>query len=852
MSTKPTTRTVPARLFTRPWARLGLGLTLSLVLAACGSSSGPGGGGSSVGYQNGGKTGVKPWKLVVTLGVDTPALVSGYLSDQQWLLPGSSSGFGPIERDRSNGEAQAGDGDTISLSGVQYAKGLGVHADSSVIFNTAGACTSFESSIGLDNEVRGQTEHGSVIFQVFGAGTDDRNVKLYDSGPMTGATATKAIKVDLKGYRTLTLTVDQNRNDAEGDASLWSDHADWADARVTCEVTPTPAPPTTSTRIQAEDFKVGDEGVGYHDNDEANQGGLYRPYEGVDIDRRSGVDGFDVGWSGAGEWLDYDVNVATAGSYSLKLRALTFRAGQQVEISVDGVRVLTPTLPLSGDRNTFQTTEAGSLNLSAGAHVLRVAYVGPDPATNLDWMEFTRVGGTPPTTPPVNPPVTPPVTPPAQGPSVSTTFTGSSEDFPNPERGFHGYASDLAGEPNGSLATQADLKFRLVRTYVRLDAFRNSPLSADWLSRLDQGFNRARSSGLKVVLRFAYNFPGQDDTPDGNYEKAYDANLNQVLRHIEQLKPILARNADVVAFWQAGFVGAWGEWHDSSNNLDSDGNKVIIRDALLAAIPEGQFLQMRYPNDMRTWYPQAPTEADAFTNRARIGIYNDCFLAGPGDTGTYNGLNDSLREYTKALSKVTPFGAETCDVGGVSNLRMSCPDILREGRDYSLTYLNVDFYRPFIDGWKAQGCYDEVSRSIGYRFRLTKASHPASVSRGSALPIQLSVSNDGWSRLFSARPVKVVLRNRATGQKVEATASGTDPRRWLQGSSTDVTLSVNVSSQAAAGSYDVLIGLPDAASSLAGDARYSVRFANADDGSRNQGWEAGAGLFRLGTTLTIN
>src|SRR5688572_4943333 len=61
-----------------------------------------------------------------------------YLSDREWTS--ASNGWGPVERDRSNGESAGGDGRTLALNGVTYAKGLGVHASSDVRFTLAGNC----------------------------------------------------------------------------------------------------------------------------------------------------------------------------------------------------------------------------------------------------------------------------------------------------------------------------------------------------------------------------------------------------------------------------------------------------------------------------------------------------------------------------------------------------------------------------------------------------------------------------------------------------------------------------------------------------------------------------------------
>ena len=62
----------------------------------------------------------------------------------------ATNGWGPVEKDQSNGGLSANDGDTITLNGVQYAKGLGVNAVSDITYNLNGAYTSFLSDIGVE------------------------------------------------------------------------------------------------------------------------------------------------------------------------------------------------------------------------------------------------------------------------------------------------------------------------------------------------------------------------------------------------------------------------------------------------------------------------------------------------------------------------------------------------------------------------------------------------------------------------------------------------------------------------------------------------------------------------------
>ena len=61
----------------------------------------------------------------------------------------------------------------------------------------------------------------------------------------------------------------------------------------------------------------------------------------------------------------------------------------------------------------------------------------------------------------------------------------------------------------------------------------------------------------------------------------------------------------------------------------------------------------------------------------------------------------------------------------------------------------------------------------------------------------------------------------------------------------------SISSNAAVGDYDVYVGLPDAFTTTASNARFAVRFANADDASKNQAWDASIGRFRTGTSLAV-
>ncbi|RYF09257.1 MAG: T9SS type A sorting domain-containing protein, partial [Oxalobacteraceae bacterium] len=140
-----------------------------------------------------------------------------YLSDLSWI--GMSNGYGPVERDRSNGNTGDTDGTTLRLNGVTYAKGLGCHANSDILYNLGGRYRTFLADIGIDDEV-GDSGCGSVIFRVYAD-----NTLIYDSGVMLPVSPTKSLSLDVRGKQILRLMVLTN-----GDGC--GDHGDWAGARL--------------------------------------------------------------------------------------------------------------------------------------------------------------------------------------------------------------------------------------------------------------------------------------------------------------------------------------------------------------------------------------------------------------------------------------------------------------------------------------------------------------------------------------------------------------------------------------------------------------------------------------------
>ncbi|MFJ8045702.1 sulfatase-like hydrolase/transferase [Kitasatospora sp. NPDC096147] len=143
-----------------------------------------------------------------------------YLSDLAWIS--AANGWGPVERDASNGKNAAGDGPPIAFGGTAYAKGLGVHAPSDIAYHLGGAAVRFTALVGIDDFSAQQSSLGATRAKVYG---DDR--LLLTTPTLTAAGGPVAVDLDVRGVRVLRLVVE----DANSRTSF--DHTSWALARVT-------------------------------------------------------------------------------------------------------------------------------------------------------------------------------------------------------------------------------------------------------------------------------------------------------------------------------------------------------------------------------------------------------------------------------------------------------------------------------------------------------------------------------------------------------------------------------------------------------------------------------------------
>jgi len=443
--------------------------------------------------------------------------------------------------------------------------------------------------------------------------------------------------------------------------------------------------------------------------------------------------------------------------------------------------------------------------------------------------------------------------------STISYTTDNAINFPNPERGWF-YTIDPDYESNTTAAPltvsqlnglRTQFNITLVRKYYLIYDYQNTATIAQSYinNQLVNDLNVCRAAGFKLIPRFTYVW-----NKDFSSTSDKDATESITLSHINQLMPVLNDNIDVIDHLHAGFVGAWGEWHSSTNNhvdnstLAINSSGLAIKYALLSGLSNKRMIAFRYPVQIHQMYggtALTPATAYNFQNQARSGFYNDGFGYDETDFGTWN-VNypnpDPLRDFMKNQTKYTIMSGEP---GG--GLWHTVPQIIEELKSFHFSSLSMNqadgIENRFYEDLERAVEYNNISRNLGYRFSLVSSKMPSTASTGSAISATIIIANSGYAPTHNTRSVEFVFKNKATGQVYKKPILE-DPRRWFGSTTHAMTHQIDLTGMPA-GVYDVYLNLPDPEASINTRPEYSIRLANTGL------WDAATGYNSLLRTLTI-
>lgn len=370
---------------------------------------------------------------------------------------------------------------------------------------------------------------------------------------------------------------------------------------------------------------------------------------------------------------------------------------------------------------------------------------------------------------------------------------------------------------------------RVIRTYIclngRISAWEcgdlprpTGPLAPDFLAELEQRLAAYAGRGVRLLVRFIYNF-GPIGTPD--------APLDVTLAHVDQLMPVLLRHRDLVFALEAGFIGTWGEWHNSTHGNDSELGRRLVLDREVHHVAGAFPILVRYPAALLAYNGTASPNPD-------IGLHNDYFASDDHDGGTWipgpGQTAEDLRQYALAVAAASMMVAE---FGALDPVRQQCDALEAEMRRFRLQSLSLLIWPPEVAAaLQAQGCLQRLLDRVGPRLELDRVVLAGEAQAGAVVNLSLTLRNDGFGRVLRDRPARLQVLSGGAVVAEEVLEPGVLDLRRLEpeapGSGTTFNASVPLPATLPTGEVTLALVLDDPAPSLRGNAAYALPLNSRD------------------------
>lgn len=450
----------------------------------------------------------------------------------------------------------------------------------------------------------------------------------------------------------------------------------------------------------------------------------------------------------------------------------------------------------------------------------------------------------------------------------------SIEPLANPDRGYHLecryfahnlvnpfntkiYPEDFVGDKEVEYSS-TEGSTKIVQQYIYLTGYARKEIDAQGLENIQKIFDGLKEKGYKAIVRFAYNWWGENEY-NGNWRNEEESE-EWIYRHIEQLAPILQKNVGLIAAMQAGFLGRWGEWHNTSLLLGPNAQRVKngVVNKLLATLPQPYNIEMRYPRHKNELILDNET-----CRTTRLGYCNDFFTAGEHALAAGNDFVPNTDEYNQVMKEAPqvyisgemPY-PEASEWG--LHALISRIGTLKIFRDHHYSAFDITQNEGInIYSWKtssvtpselksnkilfdesyfmedgknvARTLYEFVRDHLGYRINVKKVE--LNVENGS-LVYRIDLTNTGFATVINPKEVYLVLISEDDQEIKELKKLNVNPKDWQP---YDVakneykvlthTLEGVAEVTGLSGKYKVGIWMPEVKSDLKYNSKYAVKFA---------------------------
>ncbi len=356
--------------------------------------------------------------------------------------------------------------------------------------------------------------------------------------------------------------------------------------------------------------------------------------------------------------------------------------------------------------------------------------------------------------------------------NFEVNYGESTDIIDNPERGMYKAVYTICGLEKCSEVDEIDSR-KLVHLRIGLGAYGTkdntepSDFTDEMLSSLANILEYYRQNNNSVILRFAYD--DFEEVPN------VEPPIEQIEKHIEQLKEIFFNYQDVIATIETSMIGLWGEQHGSDIVTEENINKLIS--AYLKNIPDNMTISVRQPI-YYTYYCDVEYNNlyNNITNYAdecyRIGIFNDGYLGSESDRGTFRkhpqfGWRKNEVSWLSNQATHTFYGGEAVKDKSTTGIVYNTSDyMIDEMFQTHTTYLNSGWDHEVIGSWKNsqysgddsvylnESAYTYIYNHLGYRFVLRDSNYEI---KDNKLILSGLIENVGAGNVINPKKVEIVL-----------------------------------------------------------------------------------------------
>ncbi len=355
--------------------------------------------------------------------------------------------------------------------------------------------------------------------------------------------------------------------------------------------------------------------------------------------------------------------------------------------------------------------------------------------------------------------------------------------------------------------------------------YRDGDISETGLSEIASYMDTLISTGKGLIVRFVYDW-------NGNASGREPDDIKIMLRHIEQIAPIVNERKQDIIIIQGSLAGAYGEMHGSKHSKDKSTKKLIKK--LHKCIDPEIYLAVRTPRVYRRLSGIAHTSDVSEISykegklRDHISLYNDGMLGSKSDTGTYgskrlksskDGNIAAVRKdeiaFQKALCDLVPNGGEVINDNPYNDIPAAITDLSK----MHVTYLNSEYDEAVIKKWKNtpypeavdayESAYDYITAFMGYRYYISKAKLAVVKYPKKNDSLGITITNDGFAPYY--RDVEMILIVKGEDNFYKEIRKTTDMTAMSNGESRTFKFKL-MKEEYDKGEYDIRLTIKDAMS----------------------------------------